>query len=130
MIHIRAVSLYFADEPVVKKPAKDLKLVNLMPYVKELSSEGTVIAGWLDRAKDWGQIQQRSEKSDTQVVKLLLSWLQSTESEEYSRMFRNNYLPWSGCALLLYNTYHLLLFLYCMPSIYNIHSMIHIERLM
>ena len=29
-----------------------------MPYVKELSSEGTVIAGWLDQAEDWDQIQQ------------------------------------------------------------------------
>ena len=71
-----------ADVPVVKKPTKDLKLVNLMPYVKELSSEGTVIAGWLDRAEDWDQIQQRHEKPDAQLVKLLLGWLQSTETEE------------------------------------------------
>ena len=82
IIHNRAVSVYFADEPVVKKPTKDLKLVNLMPYVKELSSEGTVIAGWLDRAEDWDQIQRTREKPDAQLVKLLLSWLQSTETEE------------------------------------------------
>ena len=72
-----------------------------MPYVKELSSEGTVIAGWLDRAEDWDQIQQISEKPEAQLVKLLLSWLQSTESEEYSRMFPNSYLPWSGCAIIV-----------------------------
>ena len=82
IIHIRAVSVNSADKPQVKNPAKDLKLVNLMPYVKELSSEGTVIAGWLDRAEDWDQIQQRREKPEAQLVKLLLSWLQSTESEE------------------------------------------------
>ena len=67
---------------MVKKPTKALKLVNLMPYVKELSSEGTVIAGWLDRAEDWEEIQQTHEKPDAQLVKLLLSWLQSTETEE------------------------------------------------
>ena len=74
--------MYSADHPVVKKPTKDLKLVNLMPYVKELASEGTVIAGWLDRAEDWDQIQRTREKPDGQLVKLLLSWLQSTETEE------------------------------------------------
>ena len=74
--------MYFADEPVVKKPTKDLKLVNLMPYVTELASEGTVIAGWLDRAEDWDRIQGTHEKPDAQLVKLLLSWLQSTETEE------------------------------------------------
>ena len=73
---------YSADEPAVSKPIKDLKLVNLMLYVKELSSEGTVIAGWLDRAEDWDQIQRTHEKPDAQLVKLLLSWLRSTESEE------------------------------------------------
>ena len=74
--------MFFADEHVVKKPAKLLKLVNLMPYVNELASEGTVMAGWLDRAEDWDQIQRTHEKPDAQLVKLLLSWLQSTETEE------------------------------------------------
>ena len=74
--------MYFADKPAVTKPAKDLKLVNLMPYVKELSSEGTVIAGWLDRIEDWDRIQRTCEKPDAQLVKLLLSWLRSTETEE------------------------------------------------
>ena len=74
--------MYSADQPVVRKPTKDLKLVNLMPYVKELSSEGTVIAGWLDRAEDWDQIQLRHENPDAQLVELLLSWLQSTETGE------------------------------------------------
>ena len=72
----------FADKPAVAKPAKDLKLVNLMPYVKELASEGTVIAGWLDRIEEWDRIQRTHEKPDAQLVKLLLSWLQSTETEE------------------------------------------------
>ena len=74
--------MFSADKPQVKKASKDLKLVNLMLYVKELSSEGTVIAGWLDRAEDWDQIQQRHEKPEAQLVKLLLSWLRSTETEE------------------------------------------------
>ena len=72
----------FADKPTVAKPTKDLKLVNLMPYVKELASAGTVIAGWLDRNEDWDQIQLRHENPDAQLVKLLLSWLQSTETVE------------------------------------------------
>ena len=71
-----------ADKPVVKKPTKDLKLVNLMPYVKELSSEGTVIAGWLDQTEDWDQIQRTRDKPDAQLVKLLLTWLRSTETAE------------------------------------------------
>ena len=74
--------MYSADEPVVRKPTKDLKLVNLMPYVKELASEGTVIAGWLDQTEEWDQIQRTHDKPDAQLVKLLRSWLQSTEAEE------------------------------------------------
>ena len=68
-IYIYISELYCCFLPAVtSKPTKDLKLVKLMPYVKELSSEGTVIAGWLDQAEDWDQIQQLGLQISVELI--------------------------------------------------------------